>query len=309
MNPLWNKFIQQYKFANIASDNNAPSLTALNQFGVLTISGSDAADFLQGQTTCDIKKLKDNKPQLGAYCNAKGRTISTFIIIKKFDNMFYLVLSVDLITRVQKKLQMYVLRADVTLINQSESLCILGLDNQQLESQEHLYPYLNEKTRSLFIADINSCKQLFTALTQNKTVQLINANAWSGADILARIPWLNSSTTELFIPQMINLDKLGAINFEKGCYTGQEVIARTHYLGKNKRIMLTAICHLNVQLPDACTISDPSNTETILGTVLSSSQQKNSTLLLVVLKEEPTTADNLQLNNENIDTITLVLKP
>jgi len=306
MNNQWNNFIQTHKFSEIISDNNATSVTNLNQLGVLEVSGSDAAILLQGQTSCDITSLKNNTPQLGAYCNAKGRTISSFIIIKKSDNVFQLILSADLISTVQKKLQMYVLRADVTLLDQSESLCILGLYNYPIDSQENIYAYPNDENRCLFIAEAATCKQFFTELIQDKMVQLISPNAWCSLDILAGIPWLNSHTTELFVPQMMNLDNLGAISFEKGCYTGQEVIARTHYLGKNKRIMLSATCRANAILSDACSITKQSDSSTIVGTVISSSQQQKNTLLLIILKEQPNNTDNLQLDNEMNDAISII---
>lgn len=306
MNNSWNTFIQKYKFLDTISDKEALSVTVLNQLGILEVSGPDAANFLQGQTTCDITLLKNNAPQLGAYCNAKGRTISSFIIIKKPNKIFQLILSADLIAIVQKKLQMYILRADVTLTDQSESLCILGLYNYQLDSQENIYTYLNENKRCLFIADSNTCQQFFTTLTQDTTVQLISSNAWSSLDILAGMPWLNSSTTELFVPQMMNLDKLGAISFEKGCYTGQEVIARTHYLGKNKRIMLTATCTANAIIPNACEIIKQLDTQPILGTVILSAQHEQATVLLIILKIQPNLADTLHLNNEKQDEITIL---
>ena len=306
MNEQWNAFIQTQKFSTSILDNNALSLCTLNQLGILAVSGSDAATFLQGQTTCDINLLEDNTTQLGAYCNAKGRTITSFIIIKKPSNIFHLILSVDLIEAVKKKLQMYIMRSDVTLTDQSGTHCVLGLYNYQAEKQVNLYPYLTENKRCLFIADTQTCQQFFSDLTQNKSVQLISPNAWAGLDILAGIPWLNSSTTELFVPQMISLDTLGAISFEKGCYTGQEVVARTHYLGKNKRVMLIASCSAKAVIPSACPIIGQADKNTVIGTVISSSQQEQSTLLLIVLKEQPTTAANLQLNNKNYDVITLI---
>lgn len=306
MNNHWNDFIEARNNSDTIIDNNLLSIVALKNLGVLEVSGSDAAVFLQGQTTCDINQLEEHNPQLGAYCNAKGRTISSFIIIKKTNNIFYLILSADLIAPVQKKLQMYILRAAVTLIDQSESLCILGLYNYSLDTQDNIYAYLNENKRCLFIADINNCQQFFTNLIQENTVQLISSNAWYALDILTGIPWLNSNTTELFVPQMMNLDKLGAISFEKGCYTGQEVVARTHYLGKNKRVMLTATCNASATFPETCSITEQADANVILGTVISSSQQTKNTLLLIILKEHPKDTNNLQLNNKNKDAINII---
>jgi folate-binding protein YgfZ len=120
-------------------------------------------------------------------------------------------------------------------------------------------------------------------------------------DIQAGIPWLFAETTEKFVPQMLNLDKLEAISFTKGCYTGQEIVARTHYLGKNKRAMYSASCTTEDIIHRGCSISDSDNQEADIGTVILSAKQDDRTQLLLVLKDQAITAKNLQLNNQNHD--------
>jgi len=304
MQTEWQSFIHSTSLIETISDTNKPSLAPLTHLSILSVSGTDAAKFLQGQVTCDVNNLIDNKAQLGAYCNAKGRTITSFIIIKIATDCFYLILPKELITLVQRKLQLYILRADVKLADQSE-LCILGLYNFTTAPEIQLHNYLEDPKRQLFINDQENCQQLISQLSANQSVQLISINAWTSLDILAGIPWLNVKTSELFVPQMLKLDELGAISFEKGCYTGQEVVARTHYLGKNKRIMLLAQCPANAIIPDACEIVAETTPENILGTLVLQAKQADVTLLLIVLKELPSELLKLQFNNEALDVITL----
>ncbi|WP_428354713.1 YgfZ/GcvT domain-containing protein [Methyloprofundus sp.] len=277
-------------------------LAPLTHLAVLSVSGIDAENFLQGQTTCDIKALVDSQPSLGAYCNAKGRTISSFIIIRQKES-FLLILTHDLIDTVRKKLQMYVLRSDVQLADLSDELCLTGIANIDLSPQENLYPYPQLNDGFLFIASPDESRLFWGELTQQQPIHRVNGYAWLELDIQAGIPWLYSQTSEEFVPQMLNLHKLNAISFEKGCYTGQEIVARTHYLGKNKRAMYQAHCSVSSDIAPGCIVTD--NQEAVMGTVVLAATNDISTQLLVVLKDQAMETENLQLKNQNHDKITL----
>lgn len=304
MHADWINYLQTLNIASHIPQDKQAILAPLTHLAVLSLTGKDAASFLQGQTTCDIKALVNSEPHLGAYCNAKGRTISTFIIIKQQDS-FLLILTSDLLDTVRKKLQMYILRADVQLTDQSDQYCIIGIHNTKLESQNNLYQYPQHDNSFLYISSAEQALVFCTELLAQQDIALVNGNAWLGLDIQAGIPWLDKATTEDFIPQMLNLDKLGAISFDKGCYTGQEIIARTHYLGKNKRAMYQASCVTEVSIAPGCEISDTIDNENQLGTVILASKQDFTTQLLVALKDQANDAKNLQLNNQNHDKITL----
>ncbi|MEN9597265.1 MAG: hypothetical protein RL236_1699 [Pseudomonadota bacterium] len=168
----------------------------------LAITGNDAPTFLQGQTTCDV-----NENKLGAFCNPKGRVISTFVLLKN-ENDFVLILPKSLFTTIQERLQRYKLRAKVEITETN----------------------LPEFT-----------------LPEN-------------------MPWLCPETSEQFIPQWLNLDTLGGISFTKGCYTGQEIVARTHYLGEVKRRLFVARCETNFDIEPNCSILDEN--DTTVGNVL-----------------------------------------
>jgi len=304
MHADWIAYLNTQNLSDQLPANDQAIISPLNHLAVLSISGKDAATFLQGQTTCDIKALVDYKPRLGAYCNAKGRTISTFIVIK-LQETYQLILTSDLLDIVRKKLQMYVLRADVQLTDLSDQLCIIGTHKIELTEQANLYPYPQQDNSYLFIAEPVQAQAFCTEIQEKHTAHFIDADAWLGLDIQASIPWLYSETTEKFVPQMLNLDKLDAISFTKGCYTGQEIVARTHYLGQNKRAMYQASCTTEDLIIKGCSISDSENEAAELGAVILSAKQDNTTQLLLVLKDQAMTAKNLQLNNQNHDKISL----
>lgn len=302
MHADWIDFLKtQDLLAQTPTDTQA-ILAPLTHLTVLTVSGKDAASFLQGQTTCDINALVDSKPGLGAYCNAKGRAITSFIIIKQ-QASFQLILTSELLDIVSKKLRMYVLRSDVQLTDHSIDLCVTGIANVKLNPQDRLYPYPQLDNSFLYIGSPEQSRLFWSELTQSQEFNLLDSNAWLGLDIQAGIPWLFTQTSEEFVPQMLNLDKLNAISFEKGCYTGQEIVARTHYLGKNKRAMYQASSTSTTGIQPGRSITDGEDNS--MGTVVLAAQQDNTTQLLVVLKDQAAETKNLQLDNKNHDKISL----
>jgi len=300
----WIDFLQTQNLVSEPFIADQSVIAPLTHLSLLTVSGKDAATFLQGQTTCNINDLIDNQAQLGAYCNAKGRTISPFIIIKQ-DTIFQLILTTDLIDVVRKKLQLYILRSDVQLTDQSERLILIGMHKAKPANQENCYAYPIQEDSHFIICTCEQAPITWKNLIAESSVLAISANAWFELDILAGMPWLFSATSEEFVPQMLNLDKLNAISFEKGCYTGQEIVARTHYLGKNKRAIYLASCITKLPILPGCPINTQENPDNSLGTVILSAPSSNSTLLLVVLKDKACEIKNLQLNNENHDKIIL----
>jgi len=211
------------------STTSKQRLYAIKHLAILQVNGKDSAQLLQGQATCQINDIVENKFSFGAFCTPQGKTISSFLITKQQDS-FLLILPTELLEKIQKRLQLYILRADVQLTDCRETLCLLGF--YDLDKPPTLGVSLLKQTkRSLLICDTETAIQHW----QNSAFTPCPTNEWAYLDALAGIPWLNTETTEEFIPQMLNIDKLGGISFNKGCYTGQEIVARTHYLGKAKR--------------------------------------------------------------------------
>ncbi len=292
------------------------TITALQHLAILKVTGADAATFLQGQLTCNINELTEQKACFTAFCNAKGRAISTLLIFKTSTG-FLIILPQALISKVSQKLQMYIMRSAVKLEDVSNELCIMGVNTQQPDTltspltepfsiyqDKGIYIKFPYHNRYLVISTPLQAIALWSDLTTKQAFIASTDSSWVEQDISAGIPWLTQESSEGYIPQMLNIDKLGGISFNKGCYTGQEIIARTHYLGKTKRELFLAYCDetndITIDTPIMTDIS-----EQIAGNILSLHSNGQQTKLLIVLRSTDLEAKNLILNNLNKDKLYL----
>ncbi|MCF7969394.1 MAG: hypothetical protein K9K68_09560 [Methylococcaceae bacterium] len=237
---------------------DTPSACRLSEWGLLRVSGEDAAGFLQGQATCDINALGDGGLGSGAFCTPKGRVIASFRIAKS-GHAFYLLLASELVPVIHKRLQLYVLRSRVILENLSDQYILIGamgpgietaLDKGEQELPETpglgwshdmglgFMKISEDPSRYLLLLAANHDGE------QGSISQLpsFQPDAWKREEIAAGFPWVTAATSEEFLPQMLNLDCLDGIGFKKGCYTGQEIVTRTHFLGQLKRRMFRLSC-------------------------------------------------------------------
>jgi len=203
---------------------------ALADLGVLRITGRDGALFLQGQLSNDMKHLASEHSVLAGYHNPQGRTIAVLHLVRTAPEEILALLPRELAAGVAAKLARFILRAKVAIDDVSQSLSILGLiageDVPTPATAATLARVAGERGRWFCIQ---------AAPTQHPA--LSDRQLWRRRDIAAGIPQVYAATSEEFVAQMLNLDALGAIAFDKGCYTGQEVIARAHYRGRVKRRM------------------------------------------------------------------------
>ena len=294
---------------------NGNTVTPISHLSVLKVTGIDAAQFLQGQLTCNINNLSESTSFYSAFCNAKGRTITTLLIYKKND-AYFIVLPTDLTDKVITKLRMYILRSAVKIQNATDELCLIGLTSSsttilpslpknQFEISQSTIKFSSRNNRYLIINPVTEISALWTQLIQNHKVTAINSSTWKFQDISEGIPWLNLATSEEYIPQMLNIDKLGGISFDKGCYTGQEIVARTHYLGKAKRELFLAECHPTAMLEGSIQIVI-NNSEQAIGKVLSTQSNDKITRMLTVMQNSDTELQNLILDTPNKDKINLI---
>lgn len=301
------------------SPDSGKHIFAISELAVLTVAGKDAAKFLQGQITCNINDITETQSSVGALCNPKGRVITTFLLIKKVD-AFLLVLPKTLLGSVKERLQKYILRSDVQLIDGSDELCLIGLNcptgqPNNLSLPEQLFAtsqqnavFINispEQSRYLVISEPETAIMLWKTWTGDQGFQPESSAQWRYLDITAGFPWLTPETSEEFIPQMLNLDKLGGISFNKGCYTGQEIVARTHYLGKTKREMFLAECaSATAPQPNTAIMDKNAESEQSLGTVLTAQARNNVYKMLIVLQVSDANTYSLVLNNQDQDKVT-----
>ncbi len=324
MNPNWKDFLtsnnaafsdSQLNFPN--TDNTARQLFALVQFGILKVSGQDAKQLLQGQLTCNLNDITQEKASLAAFCNAKGRAIATLLLVPSKDS-YLVIVPKQLQDKVAKKLRMYILRSDVQLEDASDKLCLIGLnftdkiDDLKLperlfeasQNDEIFIKLPGDSERYLFIADLDKAKERCSHWLGELAFNFNSSYIWDYLDIISGLPWLTTETSEEYVPQMINLDKLDAISFNKGCYTGQEIIARTHYLGKNKRSLFLGTSRISEPPVANTEVLDNSNGQNV-GKILCAQFFAEQCKMLVVLKETEIQSQDLVLNNPSQDKITL----
>lgn len=256
--------------------------SALTHMAILRVTGPDAAAFLHGQLSNDILNLGATN-QLAAYCTAQGRMIALFRVVPQED-AFLLLLPATLQATVQKRLTMYILRAKVTVAAAADWV-VVGLSGpeapQALAAVDLPSPVGPAATtggdvtvaaipghapRYLLMGPESTLRTLPTRLPG---VPRVGARAWAWLDIQAGLPAIGPETTEAFVPQMTNLDLLGGINFRKGCYPGQEIVARTHYLGRLKQRMYRASLPAGTALPPpGATLQAPNLPGQPAGTVI-----------------------------------------
>jgi folate-binding protein YgfZ len=241
--------------AELSSASRGAIVSDLSQFGVLFFHGADASTFLQGQLSCDVGAIPVDGCSYGSYCTAKGRVLATFLLWRT-DAGYFMALSRDILAATQKRLSMYVLRSKVKLEDLSDRMVLIGLttpvgtgglsgffsalpesDKKGVRSERGLLLRL-APARWLLVSDVVAAQQAWQDLLA--VFSPVGAPAWSWLEIHAGIPWVTLPTQDQFVPQMLNLELIGGVSFQKGCYPGQEIVARTQYLGKLKRRMYLA---------------------------------------------------------------------
>ncbi len=234
---------------------NGDVVCDLSHRGLLEVRGKDAQSFLQGQFGNDIREVTETRSQLSSYSNAKGRAYAVFRVIRDRD-AYLLEMNPEPLETVRKRLVMFVLRADVVIENAEDSRIRFGLSGPTAEKQltDALGGFPREVNEVLrlkgvsvvrvpqmvhprfeFAGEIDACRTLWNDLNVHSAP--VGPEGWRLLDILAGVPAIYPETGESFVPQMVNLHALHGISFKKGCYPGQEVVARMHYLGKLKRRM------------------------------------------------------------------------
>jgi hypothetical protein len=230
----------------------------LDQFGVIEAVGDDAASFLHSQLTNDVQHLDAASARLAGYCSAKGRLLASMLAWRDGDAIRLLV-SKELSAGVQKRLSMFVLRAKAKLADVSDQVAVVGLAGDVRAALSSVFDALPDgvhvqvggpagslirvpdgalRPRYLWIGP----KAQVEALLPKLEAQLprVSQAVWDWLDIRAGEPRITQAVVEQFVPQMINFDVLGGVNFRKGCYPGQEVVARSQYRGTIKRRMALA---------------------------------------------------------------------
>lgn len=271
MNPAWQTFLRDRgavienngvaHFGNIATElQKTPTTTVmvdLSHHSLIRFSGEDAKTFLQSQLSCDVQEVNPHQAQHGSYCTPKGRILTTFLLWQQNDDLL-MQLPADLSAAIQKRLMMYVLRAKVRLTDANNDLIRIGVAGPdtailikditgllcnfdhplQVTRDGALSALCLAPQRIELITSIENAAVLWQRLNQQATP--VGVDCWNWLNIESGIPVILPDTQEMFLPQMVNLDAIGGVSFKKGCYPGQEIVARTQYIGKLKRRMFLA---------------------------------------------------------------------
>jgi len=221
-------------------------------FGVLRIGGADAATFLQGQFTNDVRLLADGRTQVSACCTSQGRVIA-LARFRQTDDAIYALLPADMLGRVATHLRKFVLRSKVEILQAADlnvgailtgdaaaaqahrvfDEAALTLSSVPLAGTTEVVTFQYAPGREVIAAPPAAWRSI-SGLSLSRPSPLAQAE-WLAADIAAGLPHVFAAAAEQFIPQMLNVDLIDGVSYSKGCYTGQEIVARTHHLGRVKR--------------------------------------------------------------------------
>ena len=217
----------------------------LYEWGVIRAQGADAASFLHGQLTQDIAHLDERQARLAGYCSAKGRLLATFVAWREQPEQILLACSADLLPATLKRLSMFVLRAKCKLSDASDEFALYGLTGASasawLGGSAPASPWAMGRAgtaRVIRLPDADATARWLCAVPLEMPAPRmaeLDARTWQWIEVRSGVPRLTAATSEQFVPQMLNLELLGGVNFHKGCYPGQEVVARSQYRGTLKR--------------------------------------------------------------------------
>ncbi len=237
-----------------ATANGDTTVASLEHLASVHFTGDDAVSFLHGQVTADVVALSPGSATLGAYCTAKGRMLATFWLSREAAGLT-LLLDAQITQAIHKRLAMFVMRSKVKIANQEGTHVAIGLAGRNAETvlrNMGVSPAERKVIRTatgdlwwcvgpnrfIGLIALDRASELWSSLAREG--RPVGGDCWRWLDITAGIPWIGAGTQDELVPQMVNLEMIDGVSFTKGCYPGQEIVARTQHLGKIKRRMVLA---------------------------------------------------------------------
>jgi len=309
--------------------DNGLIIADLSHLSLIKAAGADTVSFLQGQLTNDIEQLTDNRSQLSGYCNPKGRLLASFRVFRKAEDL-YLMLPEALYDSTFKRLKMYLMRSKVEFSNCSDHTVSIGISGPaaDTELQKHLKDLPQKIDDVIHSGELSIIKlpgiqprfQLTGPVDELIPLwQSLDVNAapvgkavWDLLEIRAGIPTIYPETVESFVPQMVNLELINGVSFKKGCYTGQEIVARMHYLGKLKRRMYRV--HIDSSesiIPGTPLFSPTSSSGQGTGNIVVAAPASSGKGIeaLAVIQTSESESSELRLNNAEGEAISILEIP
>ena len=293
----------------------------LSQLGVIAMRGEDAATFLQGQLTNDVRALGPDAAQWSGYCSPKGRLLGNFLIWRQEDD-YCLQLSGDILAGVLKRLSMFIMRAKVQARDASDETVRLVVAGKQaraavaaalnavpespMRSAAGEAGHVVRVSDDKFVLSIRPERAAAVWQVLRESATPVGAPVWDWLRLNAGIPMIVGSTQELFVPQMVNLEAIGGVSFQKGCYPGQEIVARSQYLGKLKRRMFLA--HVDAEAAPGDSLYSADLEGQVTGTVVNAAPAPEGGFdVLAVAQVDSANTQTLHL--KAADGAALTLKP
>lgn len=295
------------------SSNEENKFIVLDKTATIRVEGDDRIQFLQGQLTQDINLISQDKALYAGFCNPKGRVLA-FMLCYVAHESIHIQLDNSIKESILKKLKMYVLRSKVSLNLLEETFTSIGfvgtkaLVERNIQApKNHLDIVQYQDVMIIRIGQDGERYQLMGEVSKvNEFIKLnfsaystMSLDDWNNLNILDGIPDIYPTTQEAFIPQSLNMDLIEGINFKKGCYTGQEIVARTHYLGKVKRRMYRAFIKSQVDLNPGDQILNKNGEET--GQLVRSAKENNDKTNLLIELRVDQAHEALFIKNELIE--------
>jgi tRNA-modifying protein YgfZ len=250
----------------------------LTHLGLIRAQGDDAAKFLHNQLTQDFVLLDLRQARLAGYCTAKGRLQASFVGFKRTETDILLVCSRDILAATMKRLSMFILRAKVKLIDASDDFALYGLAGSALKlATENIATYQDNTWVKVDFDDVSVinlypadgvARALWVAPVAHPAPagEILRPELWNWSEVRSGVATVTEPTVEAFVPQMLNYESVGGVNFKKGCYPGQEVVARSQFRGTLKR--RTYLAQANIALKAGDEVFLPTGEGQPCGTVV-----------------------------------------
>jgi hypothetical protein len=298
--------------AELAAARDAAVISDLGALASLRVAGADAEPFLQGQLTSDVAALTPGSAQYSAWCSPKGRVLTNFLLRRIDAQSFVLLLPEPLLAPIRKRLGMFVLRSRVTIEDASDATARIGIGGPAaagcVESAFGTVPPLLRFEaiaegalaalpggRFMGLVAPERARALWGRLAE--CAKPAGFPCWQWLTIRAGVPVILPATQDQFIPQMINWDVLGGVSFQKGCYSGQEIVARTQYLGRLKERLVLAHVDLGAPPEAGARAFSASFGDQACGTVINAAPAPGGgSDLLAVCQIAAATSGDLRLN-------------
>lgn len=303
------KIVKKLTNFDVPESMPTQSYIPLPEFGLMQVSGKQAAQFLQGQLTCDVSEVTATQSCLGALCDIKGRVHATFQLLF-YHGAYYFLLPHCMVAHLMQCLQKYAVFSAVQLADVTghwHIVGVMGSDVASLLQEQHLLPQLDcgaavTSDQGISLRLAGSPARFVLLLEQRQSLSFIDASlpkgtveVWQVCDIAAGIPTVYPQTQAQFTPQQLNYPAIGGVSFNKGCYLGQEIIARTHYLGQAK----SRLYRMAFQARDSVLPGTPvcNGDNELQGTVINCAKERENSYQALICLQNQAISHTIYLND------------